>query len=272
MLQLPEVVRATEQIAREREAGQVSLFGGGGGDSAPALRLELKETEEFPLVQLLNGERDTLGHYLSGHPFDPYRDELHGLTGHDLGDLEKIWENRPESARSGWRPELETVVAGQVVAIRKKGDAQMFVQIEDGRGRLECAFFSETYSEFASLLTRDRLLVIQGGLREDAFSGGFALKAARCWDYGQICAQHAKRLSLRLDLRVPGIWSRVDALLAKHRPGSTPIRVDLIKAGAAVMLDLNGSNSVRVDVELVGMLKAMPGVKAVKLALGRPWG
>ena len=272
MLQLPEVLRATEQIAREREAGQVSLFGGGGGDSAPALRLELKETDEFPLAQLLNGERETLGHYLSGHPFDPYRDELHGLTGHDLGDLEKIWENRPESARSGWRPELETVVAGQVVAIRKKGDAQMFVQIEDGRGRLECAFFSETYSEFASLLTRDRLLVIQGGLREDAFSGGFALKAARCWDYGQICAQHAKRLSLRLDLRVPGIWSRVDQLLAKHRPGSTPIRVDLIKAGAAGMLDLNGSHSVRVDAELVGMLKAVPGVKAVKLALGRPWG
>src|SRR5690606_31264068 len=115
------------------------------------------------------------------------RDELHSLTGHDLGDLEKIWENRPESARSGWRPELETVVAGQVVGLRKKGDSQMFVQIEDGRGRLEVAFFSETYGDYATLLTRDRLLVIQGGLREDAFSGGFALRAARCWDYEQIC-------------------------------------------------------------------------------------
>ncbi|MGY1425217.1 DNA polymerase III subunit alpha [Lysobacter sp. A289] len=270
MLQLPEVVRATEQLARERDAGQVSLFGG--GESAPALRLELKETDEFPLGQLLARERETLGHYLSGHPFDPYREELNDLVGFDLGDLEKIWENRPQSARSGWRPELETAVAGQVVAIRKKGDSQMFVQIEDGRGRLEVAFFSETYSEYATLLTRDRLLVIQGGLREDAFSGGFALKAVRCWDYSQICAQHAKRLSLRLDLRVPGVWNRVDELLAKHRPGSTPLRVDLIRSGAAGMLDLNGSHSVRVDAELVGALKAVPGVKAVKLALGRPWG
>ncbi|CAG4974819.1 DNA polymerase III subunit alpha [Novilysobacter luteus] len=271
MLQLPEVLKATDQLARERAAGQVSLFGG--GDTAvPALKLDLPETDEYPLGHLLNGERETLGHYLSGHPFDPYRDELHALTGHDLGDLEKIWENRPESARSGWRPELETVVAGQVVGLRKKGDSQMFVQIEDGRGRLEVAFFSETYSDYATLLTRDRLLVIQGGLREDAFSGGFALKAARCWDYEQICATHAKRLSLRLDLRVPGTWNRVDALLAKHRPGKTPIRVDLIKAGAAGMLDLNGSSSVRVDAELVGTLKAVPGVKAVKLALGRPWG
>src|SRR5690606_6083131 len=35
MLQLPEVMKATDQLAKERDAGQVSLFGG--GDAAPAL-------------------------------------------------------------------------------------------------------------------------------------------------------------------------------------------------------------------------------------------
>ncbi|AWV06817.1 DNA polymerase III subunit alpha [Marilutibacter maris] len=270
MLQLPEVLKATEQLARERAAGQVSLFGGGESPVAE-LHIDLPEVAEWPLTQLLNGERETLGHYLSGHPFDPYRDELRGLLGHDLGDLEKIWESRPESARSGWRPEVESVVAGQVVAMRKKGDSQMFVQIEDGRGRLECAFFAETYAEYAALFSRDRLLIVQGGLREDTFSGGFALKAQRCWDYAAVCANHARRLSLRLDLRVPGIWQQVDALLERHRPGKTPIRLDLLRPGAAGMLDLNGSHSVRVDADLVTTLRAVPGVKAVKLALARPW-
>src|SRR5688572_11033050 len=41
-LQLPEVLKATDQLAREREAGQVSLFGGG-ESAAPALRIELRE-------------------------------------------------------------------------------------------------------------------------------------------------------------------------------------------------------------------------------------
>ena len=275
MLQLPEVLKATDQLARERAAGQCSLFGGGlsGGFEAatPALHIDLPETEEWPLAQLLNGERDTLGHYLSGHPFDPYREELRGLVGHDLGDLERIWESRPDSARSGWRPELDIVVAGQVVTMRKKGDSQMFVQIEDGRGRLECAFFGATYSEFAALIARDRLLVIQGGLREDAFSGGFALKVQRCWDYAQVCPRHAQRLSLRLDLRVPGTWQRVEALLAKHRPGQTPLRLDLLRAGVAGTLDLNGTQSVRVDAHLPGSLRAQPGVRAVKLSLSKPW-
>ena len=270
MLQLPEVLRATEQIAREREAGQVSLFGGG-DDAAPALTLELRETDEFPLIQLLNGEHETLGHYLSGHPFDPFREELLGLVGHDLGGLEAIWESRPDSGRGGWRPEVETVIAGQVVGMRKKGDSQFFVQLEDGRGRIECAFFSEAAMEYGPLLTRDRILVIQGGLREDTFSGGFALKAQRCWDYAQVCAEHARRLSLRLDLRQAGTLQRVDDLLSRHRPGKTPLRLDILRPGAAGMLDLNGGNSVRVDTGLAGALRAVPGVLAVKLALGRPW-
>ncbi len=274
MLQLPEVVKATDQLARERAAGQVSLFGSavsGDGEATPSLHIDLPETDEWPLAQLLNGERDTLGHYLSGHPFDPYREELRALVGHDLGDLERIWESRPESARGGWRPELDSIVCGQVVAMRKKGDAQMFVQIEDGRGRLECAFFGETYTEFAALIARDRLLVIQGGLREDAFSGGFAFKVQRCWDYAQVCARHAQRLAIRLDLRVPGTWQRVDALLDKQRPGQTPLRLDLLRDGAAGTLDLGGEQAVRVDADLVGTLRAQPGVSAVKLSLAKPW-
>ncbi|MBF6022903.1 DNA polymerase III subunit alpha [Lysobacter niastensis] len=271
MLQLPEVLKATDQLAKEQAAGQVSLFGGA-ETAAPALHLDLPETDEWPLTQILNGERETLGHYLSGHPFDPYRDELRTLTGHDLGDLDRIWETRPEPSRGSWRQEVETVIAGQVVGLRKKGDSQMFVQIEDGRGRLECAFFAEAYTEFAAMLVRDRLLVIQGGLREDSFSGGFALRAARCWDYEQICAKHAQRLSMRLDLRVPGVWQRVDNLLAQKRPGTTPLRLDLLRHGAAGMLDLNGTSSIRVDADLPGTLRAVPGVRAVKLTLGRPWG
>lgn len=270
MLQLPEVLKATDQLAKEREAGQVSLFGGF-ETAAPALHLDLPETDEWPLTQILHGERETLGHYLSGHPFDPYRDEVRGLIGNDLGGLEKIWENRPEQ-RGSWRQEVETVVAGLVVGLRKKGDSQMFVQIEDGRGRIECAFFAETYSDYAPLLSRDRLLVIQGGLREDSFSGGFALRASRCWSFEQICEKHAQRLSLRLDLREPGTMQRVDALLATHRPGPTPIRMDLlVKHGAAGSLDLNGTQSIRADADLPSRLRAMPGVRAVKLALAKPW-
>ena len=273
MLQLPEVVKATDQLARERDAGQVSLFGS--GDAAPALEVHLTEVDEWPLSQKLSGERETLGHYLSGHPLDPYRDDLRALVGTDLGELDKLWNNAPQGEKKGWRPEVGVVIAGQVVALRKKGDTQMFVQLEDGRGRIECSVFAEAYTELAPMLTRDRILVVQGGLREDEFSGGFSLRVRKCWDYAQLCGSHAQRLSLRLDMRVPGLWDRIDALLARHRPGATPLRLDLLlksgERGVAGVLDLNGPKSVRVDTDLLDALRAQPGVRTVKVAISRPW-
>ena len=95
MLQLPEVIKATDQMARERASGQNSLFGGP-DPSTVSIQLDLPEAEEWPLLQRLNGERDTLGFYLSGHPFDPWRDDVRDLVGNDLGSVEKIW-----SANSG---------------------------------------------------------------------------------------------------------------------------------------------------------------------------
>ncbi len=275
-LQLPEVLKATEQMAREREAGQVSLFGGF-AEPASHSRIELPETSEWPLAQKLAGERETLGHYLSGHPLDPYRDELSALVGSDLGQLDALWAagqgNGPQKEGRSWRPETTAILAGQVASMRKRGESQAFVQLEDGRGRIECAFFAEAYFEFAQLLTRDRILIVEGGLREDEFSGGFSLRARRCWDFQQVCPQSAQRLNLRLDLRVPGVLERIEALLAQHRPGSTPLRYDLLLPdGAAGTLDLNGGQSVRVDADLAGTLRAQPGVRTVKVAMGsRPW-
>ncbi len=270
LLQLPEALKACEQLAREREAGQVSLFGAV-ESAAPALHIELPQTHDWPLAEKLRHERETLGFYLSGHPMDPYRDDLTGVTGFHLGQLEKIWSERAEDEKRGWRPEKTVVLAGQVTGMRRKGEAQAFVQVEDGRGRIECAFFAETFTEYAALLTRDRILIIEGGLREDEFSGGFSLRARRCWDYSQVCGSHALRLALRLDLRVPGAMEAVDAVLDRHRPGPTPIRFELLREGAAGQLELNGSHGIRIDQDLAATLRAQPGVRTVKLALGKPW-
>ena len=275
MLQLPEVVKATDQLARERAAGQVSLFGAPGGDAGPALKLDLPEADEWPLRQLLDGERDTLGHYLSGHPFDPYRDEVRQLVGSDLGELDRLWSNASQGEKRGWRPEVQVVVAGLVVGIRRKGDSQVFVQLEDGRGRLECGVFAEVAQDLSSLLVRDRVLVVQGGLREDEFNGGWSLRLKQAWDYEQLCASNAQRLSMRVELRDPATWPRIEAVLARHRPGPTPLRLHLQVGhegqGATGVLDLNGSSSVRVAPPLLDALRAQPGVRAVKVAIGRPW-
>src|SRR3546814_7654274 len=85
-------------------------------------------------------------------------------------------------------------------AIRKRGETMAFAQIEDGKGQLECLFFRDAFIEYGAMLSRDRVLVIEGSLSDDDFSGGFSLRAKRCWDYRELCAA-GQRLDLRIDLR-----------------------------------------------------------------------
>lgn len=274
-LQLPEVLKAIDQINKNRSAGIVDMFGTGSSGGGDDIHVDLPEADDWPLSQKLNGERETLGHYLSGHPVDPYRDDLKALVGYDLGDLDKLCAGQSAGEKKGWRAEVNVVLAGQVIGVRRKGDSQVFVQLEDGRGRVECSVFSDAMAEFGHLLTRDRLLVVRGGLREDEFNGGYSLRIRQCWDYDQLCAQHAQRLSLRLDLREPGLMDRVDALLAQHRPGGTSLRMDLLLQGREFrvggLIDLNGPKSVRVDSGLIDALRAQPGIRTVKVAIARPW-
>lgn len=277
MLQLPEVLKATEQMAREKASGQNSLFGAPDPVNTAA-QLDLPESREWPLAQLLGAERETLGFYLSGHPFDPYASDVKELVGTDLGALDKlVTPARPskDGEKPAWRQESPVILAGMVVGIRRKGDSQVFMTLEDGKGRVECSAFSDGLAEFGHLMTRDRILVVKGGLREDEFNGGYALRIRQCWDYEQLCADHAVRLSLRVDGRGGAVWQRIDTLLAAHRPGRTPLRLDLLLKGSsgsiAGMLDLGGSGAVRVSTQLLDSLRADPAVRRVKLSCSPPW-
>ena len=263
MQQLPEVIRATEQLARERDAGQSSLFG---GSATPEIHIELVQVNDWPLEQKLNGERDTLGHYLSGHPLDPWRSELQNLIGFDLSQCEKIW-----GEKKNHRGEAQIVVAGLVTSVRRRGENMAIVQIEDGHGQLEVTFFREAFQQYGALATRDRIMVIEGGLAEDHFSGGMSLRAKQCWDFKALCSQQGRRLSISADLRHAGTWEGMQQIMSAYRPGGTPLRMELRTDTSQGTLDLNGPNSVRSEPELISSLRALPGITHVALTLHKPW-
>jgi len=224
------------------------------------------QVNDWPLEQKLIGERDTLGHYLSGHPLDPWRSELVNLVGFDLSQCEKIW-----GEKKNHRGEAALVVAGLVTSVRRRGENMAIVQIEDGHGQLEVTFFREAFQQYGALATRDRIMVIEGGLAEDHFSGGMSLRARQCWDFKTLCSQQGRRLSISADLRQAGTWEGMQQIMAAYRPGGTPLRMELRTDTSQGTLDLNGPNSVRSEPELISSLRALPGISSVALTLHKPW-
>jgi DNA polymerase-3 subunit alpha len=263
LLQLPEVLRATEQLARDRAAGQIDIFG---GSAMQPIRLDLPQCAEAPLETMLNGERETLGWYLSGHPLDAWRELLDQIVGYRLDQLEKAYADK----RGARFEAAHVLLAGLVTAVRLRGDSQAFAALEDGHGRVEAAFFREACMNCRPLLTRDRILLVEGALQEDEFNGGWSLRVKHAWDFRSECAQLARRLDLRIDARDPAVMPQLESLLAEYRPGHTPLRLDLTVPAARGSLDANGRFGVRAEPELLQRLRVLPGIEAGRLLLTRP--
>ena len=262
-LQLPEVLKATEQLAREAQSGQVSLFG---ETPASAIRIELPQVAEWPMEERLKAERDTLGFFLSGHPMDAWHREFAQLGVCALADAPKYWQERRDR-----RGEAPVVVAGMISQMRRRGDNQAFVLIEDQHAGLECAFFSEAYLENAALLSRDRIVLIEGTLREDSFNGGFSLRAKHCWDFATLMLQHGRGIQCQLDLCHPDSWHALERLLSDYRPGQTPVMLQLKTATTEGRVRVPEDHAVRCETGLISQLRQIQGISEVSVSLARPW-
>jgi DNA polymerase-3 subunit alpha len=214
----------------------------------------------------LKAERDTLGFFLSAHPLDPWQAEFKQLGVCPLSELESTWQSRKDR-----RGEAPVVVAGLISQMRRRGDNQAFVLLEDQNSGLECAFFSEAFQEHAALLTRDRIVLVEGNLREDSFNGGFSLRARQCWDFHAVLLQFGKGLQCQVDLCHPKAWRELQQLLNAYRPGQTPLLLQFKTASAEGRLKAPSTHAVRSEAGLIAQLRQIEGVTAVQIALNRPW-
>jgi len=276
MLQLPNSIKAAEQHLRDKQSGQNDMFGAAMGAVTPVVKIDLPTAPEWPLEQKLQGERDTLGHYLSGHPTDPWRDELAQLSTCPLGEIAERYQppkprrnDNDDGNRFRRGPDTPWTVAGMVTGVRKRGESDAFVRLEDGSGIIEVSFFGELYQQVAPLLTRDEILVVEGGLRIDDFSGGgFQLRAKAAYTMGDACRRFARLLQLKLNGVGPGFVEQLQQTLAGYRGGrATVLLHGYHNLTAQADLELGEGWRVEPIPELLRAVRSLPGVQAAKLRI-----
>ncbi|NMS52342.1 OB-fold nucleic acid binding domain-containing protein, partial [Vibrio parahaemolyticus] len=103
----------------------------------------------WPEKVWLEGERDTLGLYLTGHPINAYVKELNKYTSCRLKDATPT------------RRDQSVTVAGLVIAARvmttKRGTRIGIMTLDDRSGRMEVMLFSDALDRYAELLEKDRI-------------------------------------------------------------------------------------------------------------------
>ncbi|MEX2495983.1 MAG: DNA polymerase III subunit alpha [Woeseia sp.] len=271
MHQLPEALKSAEQQARAAAAGQNDMFGLAGTaetvpDPAIAPSASVPQLAEWSRRELLVFEKESLGLYLTGHPFDALRHDASFFIDAKLADLNS--EPAPQSygETSYAQPRREVTVAGLVMDIRKRGN-RVTVTLDDDSGRLEVSLFSEAFQEFRHLLSRDEIVVVSGTLRYDDFIGGWQINARKVVPIDRVIESRAQRMVLRLAPNGQGqkLLARLHDVLLPYREGSCGIAVQYTGARAAARLELGPEWTVRPSRELRDKLAELLGQDSVRL-------
>ena len=264
--QLEEAMASADQEARAKAAGQNDMFG---LDTPPVVEdaPEPEAIAEWPERELLNNEKEALGLYLAGHPFDAVRIDAMYFVDGKLADL--VAEPAPQNTkgeRDYSQSRREVTVAGLVSDLRKRGN-RVSVVLDDDTARMEVSLFSEAYQEFQHLLVKDEIVVISGPLRYDDFNGGWTVNVKNVLHIDRVIESRAKGMVLSLAPNGQGVQLLVklhDALLP-FREGSCDVVVQYTGDTAAARLDLGPEWSVRPSRELRDKLGELLGTNNVRL-------
>jgi DNA polymerase-3 subunit alpha len=258
--ELPEAIQAAEQYQRDREAGQVDLFGGPAETAAPR-RSDHETVRPWTRLQTLQAEKDALGLYLTGHPAELQADDLQRFTTCFLGQVGRRMPEESPSNRRG----TPMVLAGLVRAIRRLGNRGGFVAIEDHTGRIETAFFDEVWTLYADLLNKDEIIVVEGTVSNDDFSGGYRLSAQKVMTLSEAKARFARGVQVSLRGPRDGICASLRHTFEPYRDGSGRVWLDYSNARARARLELGEEWNVKPCEELVAALGELDEVSDARL-------
>ena len=161
------VYQRAASIAKQKNSAQMSLF----GDIIAEEKLEVRypDVPEYELNEKLAKEKEVLGVYVSGHPFEKYMNSfsdcnfncslLDDYTEDDDG------ERTYNSVENGMRVTMGGIITAYKKTTTKRTGAHMaFVTLEDVYGSIECLAFPAIYERYRGLIVNDKIVRISGKL------------------------------------------------------------------------------------------------------------
>ena len=225
----------------ERNAMQTSLFDL--ADVADEHAPEYVTVRPWDEKTKLMEEKTALGFFFSGHPYNTCKKELARFVRRPL--------NRLEPAK-----EL-TTLAGLVVGVRTqmtRRGKMLFVQLDDGTGMIEVSVFNELFEAERAKIVTDEVLVVEGKVSYDDFSGGNRVVADKLMTLGEARARFARHLLLKMNGNSDA--RKLGSLLAPFAPGPAPVRIRYRNAVAECELVLGDALRVRLDDALLEALSS----------------
>ncbi len=260
---MEDALKAAAQNHANQNLGMLDMFGDAfaaddedDGDSN--VYAEYINAREWTDRERLSGEKDTLGLYLTGHPIDEYERELKRFVSTRISDL--------KPSRDPQR------VAGLVVGVRtmksKRGDTMAFITLDDRTGRIEASLFGELFEQLRGQIEADQVLIVEGEVSSDEFSGGLRLRGKDVTPMVTARIRYGQAVELALDAgQINGrlIETLRDSLTPYRDQEGLPVRLQYRHPAAVAWLELDDEWKVAPSDDLLLALRDVQGQTGVQL-------
>jgi DNA polymerase III subunit alpha len=254
MKTLPKAMAAAEQAGATLGAGQSDMFGIP-TTAAPGGTSLMEQEPDWPDVERLRVEKETLGFYLSGHPIESYRGLLRQVCSGTL--------KAQIDARSG-----NALLGGWVVELRRFGK-RIILTLDDRTAQVAC-ILGEDFLATRPPPRKDTLLFVQGRISPDEFSGGWKVFPNELYDLEAVQGRFARRVLLEFGGGAMPMDRLLQTLESLRHPAGCPVTVQYLNGKARATLDLGADWKIRVQESGLEPLRKLLGPQNVRVQYQKP--
>ena len=230
-------------VQRDRMSGQMNLFAIAqpAGVQQQSQEVALPEIEDWPKLERLAHEKETVGFFLTGHPLEGVMDDLKRVVDTDIVGAEKL--------REGQVVRIGGLLASYKEHKSKKGERMAFTVFEDMSSSIEVVVFPTTFAECAPLLTSDQPLIVLGTVQQS--ERGAKLVAQEISSLAETLERYSEQATITLQAAATSRRHMMELkeLLYQHR-GTTP-----------VLLTLHFDNRGEVDIQVLKDMAIRPSTE-----------
>jgi len=169
-------------------ADQGGLFDFGDSHAASTHEPALVAAAPWDIKERLTQEKTAVGFFLSGHLFEQSESEVRQFCRTRIADLVDSRE-----------PQLLAGIAGELRVVNGQRGRVMIFKLDDRSEVIEAVASEELFEAHRELLREDELLIVQGRVKLDRFSGGLRLDVAQLWDLAGARARFGRYLAVAVN-------------------------------------------------------------------------
>jgi DNA polymerase-3 subunit alpha len=248
---IEQALRASAVAREDRRRGQGMLFAPADEEAPPSDPVAIAE-DEWPEHERLAFEKEVLGFYLSGHPFEKRGNFLRAIAGKSTASLKDLEPG--ESIRIAGM--VTSVRVLQIKSGRNAGQKMAKFTLEDLEGQVGVTCFSRAYPTIRDNLQDDAIVFLTG--RVDAQSDERALLLDSLEPAHEVVRREVAGIVLHLrgNLTADAVLERVWDICERHK-GQQHLHLDVEEA--STVHRIRADQAIRVTDELLDELALVIG-------------